>query len=566
MTAVDPISLGGWHTAYALRYGDVNAAIAAGIKSGKSPLSATLKADNAVPKIPANGETPEQPARPATVAVTGRPQPWGLSAGGVGKVVVLALDVLGVTVEFKDAAGATTSTTTINAVHVKIDALLQTGADGTIKVVRPAGPDSPYTLDISGATPGLRAVDSIRVKGVFTKWLDTLWGEFGQALTRIEITGTKPATGTDPWAWLRPTFSTAIVRQLPGAAVEDQQLVILSMTGPNPRPPTGEVISGDLIPQDAHVGFVIAPQLVLENLIKPGVKAVIKSAEPAHFKTSGRKLASAVVYDEPEFKMGDADAVAATISKVQYELSGEEIKVTLSLAFPYGALGAHNVDVELDFECRMQLGLSRVDVKLSDGSTAKGVPIVKATNTFVGSNNITVTTVPALDYSSWLVPLGLALLAGIAAGVDTYNGARTPPDVAGENPSGNFVDVQLQDLGGGPDPEGYNSISEGEDDVAQNVAEQPRSSPRKFGAIPSATAKALGSGIVAFLVGGVIGTIPFWISIGQSRAAESLATTLDDALREALQPVSLPVGLDQKLELSSIGLNDALVIGAALKS
>lgn len=522
-----------------MSYKDVNDQISAQI--------ATLRATDPL-RFPARLNLTETTSStpPVTLTFEADVAPWRLIDGGGQQTVKIGIDLGNVSATI----GATTYT---GAASLIIEGLLDVGSNNLIRISK-APTTNPVTADWSDLNARLPSIDAILLLSMLRTWVDGLWDLFGTELMKVDPTINLP----NGWEWLTPRNSRAIVSEV-GATTDDHQFIVVSMTG-NATPPNAVTVSGSLIPQGSKIGLSMAPGPFLDNVIRTGMDKTFLRTSPDRFTVANRTLRTDDVINVPQFQIDDTHVVDATFSSVEFSIEGERLVFTSHVEFPYSENDVNAVNVAMDLRLDYGLSLSRGTITLSDNSQLADYPLIETDPGNFQISNLTIEATKTFDILMWAVSFGATLVLGIAtAGYSAYRGRQAWQE-AQAAPGNNAV--QMAAIGGQVGAGNTAQAAAQAAGAAAAAPDQP-APPVMWGVLPRSTVLSLVGLASGWLVTGLFTMIPFWIYLTQSKHAQDLIDqSMDDAVKEILKAYQLPMAADRDIRVTSIGLNNALMIGA----
>jgi hypothetical protein len=258
-TAVDT---NGWDVVYAIRYADVNAAIAK--KSSSPPTFSQTSSDD-------DGQQ----------TATGTFGDWQLTTGGDGKNLWMTLPIPTASFTF---LGATDTLTGLSAVaEINLD-WLGTGHQQTLTTG--TGSVSIQRIDVGSNT--LSAARQALFRSLLETWLIGHVGTFQHTFALLNLAD---VADTGKFAWLKPKGkpSYAIADADDSTDISQSVFAVLAMTSTAPVPGVHEV-SPLAIPAGVNSALLLRPQLVVEHLFKPGIHLLFDKATTDQFDLSNGGL------------------------------------------------------------------------------------------------------------------------------------------------------------------------------------------------------------------------------------------------------------------------------------
>ena len=551
--AGEPVDLAGWHLAFAMSYKDLNDQIAGQIQALRTNSPTVYPVQISLDQS-TGGSNPYQ------VTLTGNPMPWRLIEGGRQEAAKIGIEIDNVSASIVHS-GVTTTFTGAVSVSINAELTVDTGTN-KIRIVKPlSAGGSPYDFGgFSDLSPTPSNFDGALIKDALQSWLDSLWDLFGQELMTVDPTISLPGD----WAWLAPQNSRAIVSEV-GMTVDEHQFIVVSMTGSAPAP-SAVTLAGSLIPPGSKMGLAMAPSPFLENVIKKGMPLTFLKTPSDQFTVTGNELSANGDITVSQFQIDDTHTVDATFSGAKFSIQDDQLVFDTHIAFPYQEAGTHAVDVNLDFALSYTLSLSRESITVPDSSAPGGTktipdyPLIQSDPGKFNIKNLYAEATETFDILMWAVSFGASLLVTIAAaGVGIYRGRQAWQN-AQAGPGNNAV--QMNNVGGGV-AAGNAAQGAAAAQQAGGAAAGGPAPPVMWGALPRATVLSLIGISTSWLVTTLLATVPFWIYLTQSKDAKDLVDkSMDDAISNLLKTYRLPVAAAEDMKVTSIGLNNSLLIGA----
>lgn len=552
------INIGGWDVAFAMRYGDINNAIARTIIADRAapPQSGTVVFPSDV-NISSSDVTGV-----STTVESSSISDWGLKAGGEGQNIVIGFAINGAKITIADGNPNTEDKIASNViVNIEIEAKLVPQLDGsfTIGLRNTVGPIQP-TYDLTGSAESLSSIQQTSINSVIINWVTGLLPAFDKLVTSIDAS---LSTNQADWTWMIPQVSEAVVNEPAGKDVDNFMVIIRSMTTQNAAPAVGS-LSGNLIPDGATVGVVISPGLFLQKMLVGALSPLFDDAQDSDFVVSENRITTSKAFKISNFHPNAAettpgDAVEAEFNNFEVELVGDHIQFKSDIRFPYKA-----INVATQFGSRMTLSLRTDTVSVTSTGQAVDLAMPDVQNTFTQTRNTVISASDTLNVASYLAMAAALLMGAAFAGSQVLAGEADEP-VAGDTTTANGVtDTQLSDLSTQPD-----DLTAAEDDEASDTFSRSAAGeapPRTFGHTRGYWLKTVGVGVMTVLTGGALAAVPAIIKDIQSGEVDEVNRDLTALLGEILKVLSLPEGTTEDYELVSIGIDGTLVIGAKMKA
>jgi len=308
----------GWDTVSAIHIADANAAVA---RAGSSP-SSFQAADTA------DG-----------YAVSGTFGAWQITTGGSGDLIRLAIPITKSTIT--KPGGSTESASGTALVDVRLNYLDEEAnppASGTNKLLKVqttiAGPEAPAAsvvqINYTGTAPSFLA--DAALQGMLGGWLNANLQDFDHVFATVNIDRT---ADTGAFQWMQPTHVAYAYSDM--GTPNDGLLGVLCMTGNRVEAGLPQQISSVVIPPGQRVGFLIAKQRLLENLMLPAMPNVFPGSTLADFKlsTTGEAIVNAtnnVSFTVTTAAQGNTPASthAAQIVDLQLTVEADEMQLSVT--------------------------------------------------------------------------------------------------------------------------------------------------------------------------------------------------------------------------------------------
>jgi hypothetical protein len=367
-----PTDTGGWDTASAVRY---------------SELDAMIKRDN---KYPTNFSKSITSNITQTVqAITGTFASWSLSD-----------DASGLQVGFSATVGSGTFTVTPqSATPTTVDlagAILQFSvalkffddpANTNRKILKPSDATGAVTcmgVTVQGPPPQQSELDIIQ--NLFDAWgKETLAADFDQEFVSVEEL-LFDATSNN--AWLNPTdYAFAVVPATPDTSIvdvakrrekflNDSILGVMTMTESRPPPATVN-LTNTIVPENSNSGFLISYERYATKMLMPNIHLLFPNSTAANFETrsSGTEIVNMVELQVEDLTLENGSKVSPKIPKNGFvlELTPSYLNVRFDdLHFSWGPFNA-TVNVKANTSSTLALSdkggpLLSVDTGYGDGT------------------------------------------------------------------------------------------------------------------------------------------------------------------------------------------------------
>ncbi len=242
-----------WDTVFAIRFADVNTALA---KPGATPATFT--------------------STDAGVTAAGTFSPWQLS-GGDGTLLHMTVPLSGGSMTFENVpyslAGASVT------IEVQLTKLPKTpGSNGTPNDVVADATAPVSVTDISNLPGNPSFVIKGILIGLLDKWFNANLAQFTHTFSTVNLNEKADKEG---FQWLKPTgLGWAVSAQ---GAPADSVFGVLNMTSGNAVPATMQ-ISPNAIPTGQKAGFLISQGRFLKELILPGIHTMFPGSVAADFE------------------------------------------------------------------------------------------------------------------------------------------------------------------------------------------------------------------------------------------------------------------------------------------
>ncbi|TIN49194.1 MAG: hypothetical protein E5Y32_02390 [Mesorhizobium sp.] len=328
------VDTNGWHTIAAIKYADVNKAIA---RDKKGPT----KFDQGSPdgKEKANGNF----------------GPWTLTTGGAGTTLIMELPIIEGTITIDGTAYPITAC--VAKVAVKATFLPQSGSSVESLVNDKSQPVSvaacePVQSDFAAAAALPRLLET---------WLNSNLSEFNAVFASVDLDADYNV-GMD---WLKPSFrGYAVAEPAYSPTLENSVFAVMCLID-NTDEPAGLLwqISPYAIPPTAKGAFLVAPEKFLEHMILPVVPAMFTGIKDApardHFRidNAGTRICNRTDVKLMSVKLDNHKEVSPAIAAQNFAIQLESGEIVLSIAdmtFEYSP----GITLHLNYTLRCGLTLS----------------------------------------------------------------------------------------------------------------------------------------------------------------------------------------------------------------
>lgn len=376
---VDPIDLGGWHTASAVTYRALNEAI---IAQGVTPSGIQYTSGD------------------GSAAIDGTFGPWSLTVGaGAGTRVMLNLPITSGTFTLQ----GTPQPIVACDVGVSLGLAFVPQDDG-LQVLVPTG-DEPITVETVTPSQGDTTTDAV-FKQVIQNWLEENLDDFRIVFGSVNLDADYALEGL---TWLTPSYvAYAVAEPITGATLDNSIFGILCLIdGEEPSSSLEAAIPLEAIPEGKDAAFLISQQKFIQHMLLDAVPFMFKGIEdePAttnfRIENDGTTIVNIKDLELANVKVKDKDRNPKVEARdFTIEADGPHLKLNLAKAkFEY-SLGIYIV-IEYDSTSTLGYdsdnGILKVTVVEEDSEGAcevsKGIEIAEA---ITGIASIVLTLVGAL--------------------------------------------------------------------------------------------------------------------------------------------------------------------------
>lgn len=318
----------GWDTVSAVRVGDMNRTIR---ESGSSPQGFEQTLDDGSGKVSA------------------RFGDWQIDSGGDGRLIHLAIPLLGVNAQFGTQTwqGDATACVEVQLHFVPHEVPQADSLSMRHRLMVRARPDAANApianalgLEFDEGTQDPGMVFTALIKLALTDWLCANLEQFAHVFATVNI---HQVATDDAFHWLKPTYATYVFLARPDR--DDSIFGILCRTGQRSPDDLIEQISPYAIPEGAQAGFLLSPGRMLGDMMARSLPDVL----------DGLKLKDIKV-DEAQNRLKVTKSVQ--LKKVKDE-DGRELEPVLE-------------QIEVELRERELIMKSTISTKVSPGITSVG--------------------------------------------------------------------------------------------------------------------------------------------------------------------------------------------------
>lgn len=538
----------GWDTVFAIKFPDVNAAIAAAKASPKTFLLRDAQNPN------------------DTLVLEGTFAEWSLTNGGQGQVLHMVLPISTGTLSrsVTDPTSRAVTTTTLDlagaraTIEVSLELLPQDVTTATnagkqslkLKTRATSGklPVTVLRLDLAPNNQGT-LLQRETAKAMLQSYLGEHLREFNHVFATVDLSQRADIEG---FKWLLPT-ATGYAVATENLKLEDCVFAVLSMTEGREKTAgkLAHAVSASAIPKGARSGFLISSERFLDRVLMPALPLLFSGATAEDFSIGddGKEVSNNKRLEFQPLEVQPGTVVNPTIDAFNFKISidGSRLKLaldTMDFAFSPG------MNAAVRFISYGKVGLDngkRIELKMTDASTAG--------STVEASLGLEVSTIVG----------GLALLiVGSAIGVFAPGEATVVGEAGADIVEGtttfalNDLSVQVTDDATtlGASALNANPITGGAMDIVAAASAEGATAP--FSGWLARNWTRLGLVTASVLTGGGIVSV-FPILTAVQKGYLSQIPSLEKFTATAVQPVAWPTA--SKFTLTSAELSGSLQLG-----
>lgn len=339
------VDLNGWHTASAITYVDVNAAIAAG---GQKPAGFTVAApDN-------------------SASVTGTFGPWALTLGGAGPDIAMSIALTGGTVTGPFGAGGAQATLPLAACVFPV-MLLATFVPHTATMLNlRVNGTAPVTVgSYQGTPPTSSFLANAVLQELLQQWLTTNINLFNVVFASVDLDAQYENDGL---SWLAPSYHGYAVSEPASApSLENSVFAILTLVDKAPAPTNlSYAVSPFAIPAGARAAFLIAGEKFLEHMMIAALPAMFQDLAPGsamqHFAidNAGTRIINTTDLRLQDVKLDNGNVVNPAVNTNNFTLQLDGTELVLSIMDMTFDMSA-GIGIHLTYEGRSTLHYNKTN-------------------------------------------------------------------------------------------------------------------------------------------------------------------------------------------------------------
>ncbi|HEU4430018.1 MAG TPA: TULIP family P47-like protein [Myxococcota bacterium] len=262
----------GWDTVSALRVSELNRAIR---EARSSPPGFSQAVDGC------DGE------------LSGEFGDWQIDAGGDGRLVHLSIPLRNLRARYggDSWSGDGVATVEVQLHFLPHGPLQANGESQALRLVLRTSPpkrDLPIAnvvdVELRGGAEASFAISAL-VKLGLREWLCANLDSFTHVFATVSLSR---AAAQGDFQWLEPTYATYAFLAQPNP--EDSVFAILCRTGGRPADGLIEQVSPYAIPDGSHVGYLLAPERIVEDMLAPGLPVALPGLAARDVEVDAGKL------------------------------------------------------------------------------------------------------------------------------------------------------------------------------------------------------------------------------------------------------------------------------------